>query len=179
MKASSFARYASALAMHPAELFGGTPPAPATHEPTDDAAVLGALLWSCDQAVPRCAASNALGWDARRVNDAAAGLDLELRGAGLRLLAGPGELSVVAEASSLPPADRVAAMVRRQQLRGAVSLHRVKVLLDVANGCFRSNRNANGAIAHLRFLQRAEMITYPTGGATPVLSADVAFSLFA
>lgn len=178
MKASSFARYAQALAMHPAELFGGAPPAPPTHEPADDTAALGALLWSCDQATPRSAVADALGWDAGRVNKAAEALDGQLRSAGLRLLAGPGELSIVAEASSLPPADQVATAVRRQQLRGAVSLHRVKVLLDIANGDFRANRNANGAtMAHLLFLQRGEMITYPTGSATPTPSDDVAFSL--
>lgn len=178
MRAKALLRYADALGLHPAEVFSGHPPPPEPVEPTHDATALGALLWSCEQAVPRSAVADALGWDSIRVNRAVEALDFQLRGAGLRLLAGPGELSVVAEAAAVPPREQVAAVVRRQHLRGAVSLHRVKLLLDIANGEFRSNRNANErTLMHLRFLERAQMIDYPVGSATPVLAHDVAFSL--
>ena len=78
----------------------------------------------------------------------------------------------------MPPSEIVAAVVRRQQVRTSVALHRVKLLLEIANGTFRANRNANSAtLAHLRLLQRAEMIDFPDGSAGPSITEDVAVSL--
>ena len=178
MRASHLVRYAEALGIHPAEVLGGLPPDQPAASVADDGAALGALLWSCEQAVPAVAAADALEWSSDRVAAAAESLDGALRPCGLRLLHGAGELSIVAEASAVPPSEVVAAVVRRQQLRASVALHRVKLLLEIANDTFRANRNANpGTLAHLRFLQRAEMIDFPDGSAGPSITEDVAVSL--
>jgi len=172
--------YAALLGMHVSELFGGFPPDQPEAEPSNDGAALGALLWSCDQAVPREAVIEALGWDTPRLTAAAAALNSSLATCGMRLLAGPGELTIVTEASAGPPTEQTAAVVRRQQLRSAVSLHRVKVIVDIANGTFRGNRNSKpGTTAHLRFLESAGMVAFVASQTTPVLADDVRFSLLA
>lgn len=178
--AGRITNYADALAIHPAELFGGRPPAAPPLSPADDVRLLGAVLRGLEGSAPAEAVAEALGWTLPRLRDVTKDLDTALAAVGMTVHTAAGDLALTSRHSDRPEPAVVATIAACQRLRRGLDLHRVKLLVDIASGGFKPNSYSNKALtAHLRALTAGGLTVEDPEGATvtPRLSDDVRYNL--
>ena len=175
---AQLARLAEVLAIDVADLFS-RPRTPELDEGLDDdAAVVGALVWTAGVLTPVTALAEAAGWPLARTNTALDDLEVRLGRAGLRLHRQPGKVGI-ARAVTDEDAERIKSLLRIHLARDGISASEAKLLRRVAAGDVPNNPSNPEAVA-LGVLANAELITAaraPQQSPAWVLADDVRYSL--